>query len=164
MSPYIAWITLRLSLRSRAWHDMRPFLYVLLISRSCLHLSGIQILYHSYAYIGDYEPLDSDVFVQIGFLLSLVLLLWEKVTKRSTKSVLGFYASTTWSPILSLLSVCLMRLGFSQITCSTCFFFFFIYFILVPVREWFSSSQSRSGSSSILPSFLSLLLSKLFLW
>lgn len=117
----IAGITFRFPLWSRAWHDMRPFLYVLLISRSCLHLSGIQILYHSYAYIGDYEPLDSDVFVQVGFLLSLVLLLWVKVTKRSTKSVRGFCASTTWSPILSLSSVCLMRPGFSQITCSTCF-------------------------------------------
>ena len=156
-------IILRFSFWSRAWYDMRPFLYVLLISRSCLHLSGTQILYHSYAYIGDYEPLDPDVFVQIGYMLLLVLLLWVKVTKRSTKNARGFCVSITWFPILSLLSVCLMRLGFSQITCSTCIFFYFD-FILVPIREWFLSSQFQSGSSSILPSFLSLLLSKLFLW
>lgn len=114
-------VSFRFSLWSSAWYDMRPVLYVFFISGSCLHLSGIQIFHHSYAYTGDHKSLDSDVLVQIGFLFSLVLLLWVKVTKRLMKSVRGFCASTTWFPILSLLSVCLTRLGFSQITCSTCF-------------------------------------------
>lgn len=162
-SILIAAFNYRLSLWSSAWYDMWPLLYVLFVSLSCLHLSGIQILYHSYAHLGNYKPLDPNVFVFFDILLLLVPLLSVKATKRLMKSARGFCVSITWFPILSLLSACWMRLGFSQTICSTSLSAYFALFV-VPIREWFRCLQSHSGNSSISPSSLYLLSSNLFPW